>query len=152
VSLIVPRDLLHMMLEQCRRGYPEERCGALLGYGAEADVRVIVRVLPLANQHDSERRTRYLIGPDEFRAAEAGARADGLDIIGFYHSHPDHPAIPSAFDREHAWPWYSYVIVPVHDRRPGVPRAWRLAEDRSRFQELEIVQHAVQPTPAKEAS
>jgi len=109
-------------------------------------------VLPLANQRDTERRTRYLIGPDEFRAAEARARAAGLDIIGFYHSHPDHPAIPSAFDREHAWPWYTYVIVSVHDGRPGVPRAWRLAEDRSRFLELPIVQHAVEPTPAKEAS
>jgi proteasome lid subunit RPN8/RPN11 len=152
LSLIVTRDLVRAVLEQCRHGYPEERCGALLGYTAESEARVIVHVLPLANQHDTERPTRYLIGPDEFRAAEARARAAHVDIVGFYHSHPDHPAIPSAFDREHAWPWYSYVIVPVHDGRPGTPRAWRLADDRSRFHELEIVQHAAEPAPAKEAS
>ena len=150
--LIVPPDLVHTLLEQSRRAYPEECCGALLGYPAEADARVIVRVLAVANERNEERRTRYLIGPDEFRAADARARADGLDIVGFYHSHPDHPAVPSEFDRAHAWPWYAYVIVPVHDGRSGVPRAWRLAEDRSHFQELEIAQRAIEPTPAKEAS
>jgi proteasome lid subunit RPN8/RPN11 len=152
LSLIVHPDLLHTMIEQARHGYPEECCGALLGYTTDAEARVIVRVLPIPNRRDTERRTRYLIGPDEFRAADTRARAAGLDVIGFYHSHPDHPAIPSVFDREHAWPWYAYLIVPVHDARPGMPRAWRLADDRSLFEELTIVQRAVDSAAAKEAS
>lgn len=150
MSLIVQPDLVHTLREHARRGYPEECCGALLG-SAEAEARLILRLLPIDNQLATDRRTRYLIGPAEFRAADARARAEALDVIGFYHSHPDQAAVPSAFDREHAWPWYVYVIVPVHDGRPGAPRAWRLAEDRSRFDELEIVQRAVEPTHAKEA-
>ena len=151
VSLIVPPDHVRTILEESRRRYPEECCGALLGY-AEAEGHVIVDVLPIENKRLTERLTRYLIGPDDFRAADAHARAEGVEVIGFYHSHPDQPAVPSAFDREHAWPWYAYVIVPVHHGRSGVPRAWRLAEDRSRFDELEIVQRTLQPNPAKEAS
>ncbi|HUE97299.1 MAG TPA: Mov34/MPN/PAD-1 family protein, partial [Longimicrobiaceae bacterium] len=63
---------------------------------------------------------------------------DGLEVVGFYHSHPDHPARPSSFDRDHAWPWYSYGIVPATSSGAGAPRAWRLRDDRSRFDEQEI--------------
>jgi proteasome lid subunit RPN8/RPN11 len=144
-------DLLQALLEHGRGGYPEEICGALLGY-TEGAARMLVRVLALDNQRTTERGTRYLIGPDDYRAADEEARAHGLDVVGFYHSHPDHSAVPSAFDRDHAWPWYVYVIVPVHDGRPGVPRAWRLADDRSQFDELTIERRALDPTHAKEAS
>jgi proteasome lid subunit RPN8/RPN11 len=152
VSLLVYTDLLHTLLDEARRGYPEEICGALLGHSTDANARVVVLALPIENQRTTERTTRYLIGPDDYRAIDAEARARRLDVVGFYHSHPDHAAEPSAFDREHAWPWYAYVIVPVYDGHPRTPRAWRLADDRSHFDELEIVQHAVDPTPAKEAS
>jgi proteasome lid subunit RPN8/RPN11 len=69
------------------------------------------------------------------RAAERAAAAAGLEIIGFFHSHPDHPARPSAFDREHAWPWYAYLIVSVEDGRAVDWRVWELQEDRSAFVE-----------------
>lgn len=121
-----------------RRSYPEECCGVLIGRDG-GDDRVIVRVEPADNVKDAERERRYLIHPDDVRRLDEGARAEGLDIVGFYHSHPDHPAEPSAFDREHAWPWYSYVIVPVAAAGPGAPRSWRLREDRAGFDEETIV-------------
>jgi proteasome lid subunit RPN8/RPN11 len=127
--------------------YPHECCGALIGRDG-----VVTQTFPLPNTTEEGPRRRFLVRPSDYQQAERQAAALGADLLGFYHSHPDHPAIPSAFDREHAWPWYAYVIVPVHDARPGVPRAWRLAEDRSHFHELEIVQRAVDPTAAKEAS
>jgi proteasome lid subunit RPN8/RPN11 len=89
----------------------------------------------LPNTTNGERRRRFLIGPDEYRAAEAHASETGGDVIGFYHSHPDHPAVPSAFDLEHAWPNLSYVIVSVRAGRPEEARSWRLRGDRSTFDE-----------------
>ena len=86
------------------------------------------------NVREDSRNHRYLIAPEQFLSAEREARAFGLDVIGFFHSHPDHPSRPSAFDLEHAWPFYSYLIVSVE--RGGVKDAhsWRLTEDRSRFE------------------
>jgi proteasome lid subunit RPN8/RPN11 len=67
------------------------------------------------------------------------AEARGLEVIGYFHSHPDHPARPSEFDRDHAWPWYSYLILAVHDGRTVARRSWQLREDRSTFDEETIV-------------
>ena len=68
-------------------------------------------------------------------------------MLGIFHSHPDHPALPSAFDLEHAWPYYSYVIVSVLQREVEETRAWRLAADRSRFdpERLELIIGSVDP-------
>lgn len=112
--------------------YPHECCGALLGRDAEAS-REILDLLPLPNQHGSSPRTRFVITTGDFRRAEAAATERDLELVGWYHSHPDHPAIPSEFDRGHAWPWYSYVIVAVEKGRPGTVASWRLADDRMRF-------------------
>lgn len=111
--------------------YPYECCGALIGH---EDGRV-VEAFALPNTTDGERRRRFLIGPDEYRVADARARDLRADVIGFYHSHPDHPAVPSAFDLEHAWPNMSYVIVSVQNGRPADSRSWRLRVDRSAFDE-----------------
>ena len=120
------------------RAYPEEGCGVLLGREAEGG-REIERVIGLGNVREDSRRNRYRIAPGQFLAAEREARSAGLDVIGFFHSHPDHPSRPSAFDLEHAWPWYSYLIVSVE--RDGVKdaRCWRLAEDRSRFEPEDLI-------------
>lgn len=114
------------------RAYPEEGCGVLLGR-EDAGVREVVRIVELDNDRDDSRHNRYVISPEQFLRAEQEARAAGLDVVGFYHSHPDHPARPSAFDLEHAWPWYSYVIVSVAHGRVADMRSWRLREDRSAF-------------------
>lgn len=134
---------LEAIRDHGRRSYPEECCGALIG-SAEGE-RTVVRVEAADNVKDDERQRRYLIHPDDVRRLDERARAEDLDIIGFYHSHPDHPARPSDFDREHAWPWYSYIIVPVADGVPGAPRSWRLREDRTTFDEEEIA--TISPMP-----
>ncbi len=120
--------------------YPEECCGGLLGVDAEGDGRRVVRVVTIGNARGEQRERRYLIVPEMVQSLEREAANAGLELIGFYHSHPDHPAEPSEFDREHAWPWYSYLIVPVEGGEPASPRAWRLADDRSGFYEQRIIE------------
>lgn len=120
------------------RAYPEEGCGVLLGREADGD-RDVERVIGFENVREDSRENRYLIAPGQFLAAEREARASGLDVIGFFHSHPDHPSRPSGFDLEHAWPWYSYLIVSVEGGAAKDARSWRLAEDRSRFEPEDLV-------------
>ena len=124
---------------EAKTSYPEECCGALLGSVCAENGRRVVRAVPIYNAREDERQRRYLIGPDDVEALEDAAARAGLDVLGFYHSHPDHPAVPSAFDRDHAWPWYTYVIVPVSQGKPGVPRAWQLSGDRAEFDEIELI-------------
>ena len=127
------------------RVYPEEGCGVLLGREA-GGTRVIERVHPFENRREDSRHDRYLIAPEELLAAEREGREAGLDVVGFFHSHPDHPASPSAFDLEHAWPYYSYLIVSVERGRVADARSWRLAADRSRF-DPETLEQAPAETP-----
>lgn len=116
------------------RSYPDECCGAMFGPRAGE----VVVAMPLENVTTGERRRRFLVGVEEYRAVERRADEIGMPLLGFYHSHPDHPAEPSAFDLEHAWPNLSYVIVSVLRGRAGVMRSWRLRADRSRFEEEAI--------------
>jgi proteasome lid subunit RPN8/RPN11 len=112
--------------------YPHECCGALLGRDSEAS-REILALLPLANRRDDSPRNRFELTPDDVRLAEKTAREKHLDLLGWYHSHPDAPARPSEFDREHAWPWYSYIIVSVQSGQPRDMNSWRLRDDRSAY-------------------
>ncbi len=114
------------------RAYPEEGCGVLIGRAGDRGHEV-ERVLEFENVQEDTRQRRYLIAPEQLLRAERDAREQGLDVVGFFHSHPDQPARPSAFDLEHAWPFYSYLIVSVAGGRTAGARSWRLAEDRSRF-------------------
>jgi proteasome lid subunit RPN8/RPN11 len=116
------------------KSYPDECCGALIG-PAQGNV---AEAFALTNTTSLERRRRFLVGPEEYRVAERRASDTGHQLLGFYHSHPDHPAIPSAFDLEHAWPNLSYVIVSVVKGQPGNVRSWRLKTDRSGYDEEQI--------------
>ncbi len=121
------------MRRHAEAGYPEEVCGGLLGRVSgenHVEVRYTARV---ANRRGDERRRRYLIGPDDVLALERQAETAGLQVVGYYHSHPDGLPRPSDFDREHAWPWYAYVILSVTDGRVVEARGWRLREDRTEF-------------------
>ena len=129
-----------------RRAYPEEGCGVLLGRD-DGGVRTVERVVPCANRGAGSRARRYLIAPEDFLDADRAARAAGLDVVGFFHSHPDHAAEPSAFDLEHAWPYYSYLIVSVQQGRVADARAWRLAPDRSRFEPETLEQSPAESMP-----
>ena len=112
--------------------YPHECCGALLGSDGDG-TREIAEIVPLTNQRNDSPRNRFSITPEDVRDADAAARKAGLDLIGWYHSHPDAPARPSEFDREHAWPWYSYIITSVETTGPQALNSWRLADDRSHY-------------------
>jgi proteasome lid subunit RPN8/RPN11 len=126
--------------------YPHEACGLIGGHvggsgegGGEVDRKIAVHLVPLSNARPDSRRNRYLIAPEAFRQAEALLARDGLEVLGVYHSHPDHPAMPSTFDREHAWPWFSYVIVGIVHGRAQDARSWTLADDRSAFSEEALI-------------
>ena len=132
--------------------YPHECCGALLGRdaadpGASATAggvnpaREILALFPLVNRRDDSPHNRFSLTADDVRAAEKAARERGLDLVGWYHSHPDHPARPSQYDREHAWPWYSYIIVSVAHGKPQDMTSWRLSDDRSGYASEEIAVH-----------
>jgi proteasome lid subunit RPN8/RPN11 len=133
----IPPIVRRAIADHAEESYPEEGCGFLLGHTSDG-AREVVQALPARNARVDSARNRYLIEPLDFLSAEKEARSRALNIIGFYHSHPDHPAHPSEFDREHAWPWYAYVIVPVERGRSGTPRAWFLEDDRLAFIEAEI--------------
>lgn len=122
--------------------FPEECCGFLIGRAA-AEATVVERVLPVDNERQDSRHNRYVIEPDTVLAAHKEARAAGADVVGYYHSHPDHPSRPSDFDREHAWPGLSYLIVSVMKGRVADARSWRLADDRERFDEEILEKEAV---------
>jgi proteasome lid subunit RPN8/RPN11 len=98
----------------------------------------IIEAFPLPNTTAEGARRRFLIGPGEYRLAEARARERGGELAGFYHSHPDHPARPSQFDLDHAWPNLSYVIVAVETREPRAMTSCRLKDDRSAFEQEAI--------------
>jgi proteasome lid subunit RPN8/RPN11 len=117
--------------------YPEEACGMLVGEldpppGTEGPiVRSVASVRPVPNRKTEERTHRFLIPADELRRAERELQGTGRGVVGFYHSHPDHPAQPSAFDRDHAWPWYAYLVLGVEQGLPGELNAFELdPEDR----------------------
>ena len=128
--------------------YPHECCGALLGRDTEvADRRVyreIHALYPLVNRRDDSPQNRFSVTSKDVLEAEKDARARGLEVVGWYHSHPDHPARPSQYDRDHAWPWYSYIIVSVANKIPEDMTSWRLADDRTDFEceEIELQQAA----------
>jgi len=129
--------------------YPHECCGALLGREIAGDLREIVGLFPLVNRRDDSPRNRFSVTSDDVRDAEKAAREQGVDVLGWYHSHPDHPAKPSQYDQDHAWPWYSYVIVSVANGEPQFMTSWRLADDRSQFtpEDLEIREGTVSRLP-----
>jgi proteasome lid subunit RPN8/RPN11 len=134
VSLRISQRILDKIHAHAEATYPEEGAGFLLG--ADGDERVVKDALELQNSRERDaRHNRYLIGPDQYRRAEIEADQRALEVIGIFHSHPDHRDEPSEFDREWAQPVFSYVITSVTSGKAGASRSWRLAEDRSRFLE-----------------
>ena len=119
--------------------YPHECCGALLGRDVDATGREILGLFPLVNRRDDSPRNRFAVTADDVRDAERAAAEAKLDVVGWYHSHPDHPSRPSGYDKDHAWPWYSYIIVSVDSAVAKVMTSWRLNDDREDYTE-EIVE------------
>jgi proteasome lid subunit RPN8/RPN11 len=140
MKLVLSDDQLNIIRQHGQATYPEEGGGLLLGHLDERHAIVTeIRVLPNTWDVDAERRRRYLIPGRVMLREERSAEARGLDVIGYFHSHPDHPAIPSEFDRDQALPNWSYVIVSVRQGQAGEVDAWQLQEDRSRFDAQEMI-------------
>ena len=117
--------------------YPEECCGVLLGK-SDGPEKIVHEILEIDNSSGQQRNRRFVITPERYQEAEALAARKGLDVLGFYHSHPDHPARPSQFDLDHAFPSWSYIIIGVNKGKPEALSSWVLREDRSSFEEEQL--------------
>ena len=116
--------------------YPDEGCGVLIGSIDAAGETRVTEATPGRNLRRDRTRDRYELDPGSILAAERSARERGMDVVGFWHSHPDHPAEPSQFDTERAWAEYVYVIVRSGMEGAGEARAWRLEAEGAGFTEL----------------
>jgi len=138
--LQITSQLLRQVHARGESAYPDEGAGLLLGR-ADGDTRRVIAILEMTNaRKKSARRSRYLITPQDMLGAEREASRRGLDGLGVFHSHPDHPSRPSEFDREWALPWFSYLITSVQDGSAVQSLSWRLQDDRSEFIEEEIIE------------
>jgi len=135
IMIDIKKNHIDQIKEHAQKDYPHECCGIILGKfnGSE---KTVTQVLEISNEKEEENRhNRYLIPSSKILEIELYAIKNGLDIVGFYHSHPDHPATPSAFDMEHALPVYSYFIVSVYDAKVVNFTLSVLSHDRSKFEE-----------------
>ena len=139
MPVILEKVALQSIFNHARSTYPEECCGFLLG--SDSRLRKINRALRAQNSSNESPRNRYNIQPEELIHADEEARKLRLNLIGIYHSHPDAAAQPSSIDLEHAWPWYTYLVLSVQSGEPRYITAWLLNEDGSRFnrEHLKIV-------------
>jgi proteasome lid subunit RPN8/RPN11 len=110
--------------------YPHECCGALVGRDGH-----VTAIVELPNTTDEGPRRRFMVRPSDYQLAERRATELGGDLLGFYHSHPDHPARPSQYDLDHAWPTFAYIIVAVAEAKAALMTVWFLKDDRSSFEE-----------------
>ena len=134
---VIPDNLMQDIRRHAEVTYPDECCGALLGIHDER--RGTVRMaLPMTNSRADSRGRRFLITPSQYIEAEQSAATHRCDLLGFYHSHPDHPAVPSDFDTAHALPALLSVIISVVRGKAETVSAWILTEDRRRYEEQPI--------------
>jgi proteasome lid subunit RPN8/RPN11 len=138
VKYSIKRAEVELLGREGEVAYPHECCGLLLGRWTAGAERAIEEIYPMENARSDSPRNRYLIRPEELLRISREVESRGLEVVGFYHSHPDVVAEPSAFDREHAWPGYGYLIVRVQSGKPRDTRAWVLREDRTEFVEAEL--------------
>jgi proteasome lid subunit RPN8/RPN11 len=152
--LYLPSGFVKQIEAEGAAAYPNECCGIMFGRD-ERDGgitrRIVQRIEPVKNAFEAdEQYHRFSISPQQLMAADRVAGENGELVLGFYHSHPDHPARPSEYDRQHAWPFYSYVIVAIHKREPVDMTSWLLNEQTEVFARQEIVE-ALESGPLAES-
>ena len=148
----IAEPVLDGIAAHARDTYPDECCGFLIAGpdpAEEGEGRTIVRAVPAANTFDGERRRRFLVSAEELREVERRLEPTDEILAGFYHSHPDHPARPSQFDQDHAWPWYTYLVTRVTADSVGETRAFELDPASSEFREVRLERR---PTEAPRAA
>jgi proteasome lid subunit RPN8/RPN11 len=135
----LPSDVDAAIRRHCESEFPNEACGALFGTGdGETSPWRVTAITPAPNEHEGDHQRRYLVPPEFQLRMELEARASGRDLLGYYHSHPDHPAQPSEYDRVHAWFGYLYIICSVQGGRSEHVNAFALVEQGGAFAPVEI--------------
>ena len=138
MAIKVKSEHLEQIRKHGEQTYPHECCGFLLGTG-EGATNVLAEVYAAENERQESRETRYLITPQQYKRADDYARSRGLGVIGYYHSHPDHPAAPSGYDLDHScWPGESYIIVAIEQGKAGALNSFT-KPDYSQFVQEEIL-------------
>lgn len=130
MALYIPDNLLDFIELHAKSTYPYECCGFIYGTD-EGDNRTVQHVEKASNSREGDKRRRFEISVEEYLHAERQATHLGYELIGIYHSHPDHPSEPSEHDRKQAVPFFSYIIVSVKNGEPKTTQSWRLQEDRT---------------------
>jgi proteasome lid subunit RPN8/RPN11 len=142
IPLHLPAAMARQIEQEGAAAYPNECCGVIYGRDVEGGTRRIVeRIEPVENAYEAaEQFHRFSITPKQLMAAEKQAAAEKRLVLGFYHSHPDHPARPSEVDRQHAWPFYSYIIVSIASRVAVDMTSWMLDERSETLSRQDIVE------------
>ena len=143
--LKVPRQDYDALRRHGEQTYPHACCGILLGRFDDDGTRVVTSTARCGNTRTDSAHNRYNIDPRELVRIQREGRERGEDIVGFYHSHPDHPARPSQFDQEHAWPWYTYLVMSVTASGAPAVGAFELEPDTATFRE--VLLSVPEPTP-----
>lgn len=139
LPIVLSPQQFRLIEEEGVRSFPDECCGIIYGRATPAG-RIVERLEPVRNAFDAgEQYHRFSISPETLMRAEKSAAENGQLVLGFYHSHPDHPARPSEYDREHAWPFYSYIIVSILARKPAAMTSWVLNEQTEQFDEQPLM-------------
>ena len=132
--IVLETDVQKLIIEDAVATYPNECCGFLYGNEDSNGRRIITQARVVTNVKDGDKRRRFEISPHDYLEAERYAEEQQIELLGVYHSHPDHPAIPSEHDRAAAQPFFSYIIISVNNKEPGAIRSWRL-NDEGMFEE-----------------
>ncbi len=138
MTLSLSQDIYSQITAHLQAAYPNEGAGVLLG-SPDGDGKTVKAIKPFGNNFESgEQYHRYLITAQDMLAGETEAERLGLDVVGIFHAHPDHPAQASEYDREYALPWYSYLIVSVQKGKAAYAQSWVLSDDRKKFNEEKV--------------
>jgi proteasome lid subunit RPN8/RPN11 len=127
------------MLSHARNAYPKECCGILLGVELEGGERLVTSAYASRNAYEGDQCDRFLIDPRDQVKANLKSRSEGVDILGFFHSHPDCDAYFSATDLKNSWPWYSNVVLSIRGGELADAKAFRASEDQSRSEHEKLV-------------
>lgn len=136
--LEISKELLTQINNHGKQTYPDESCGIMAGF-VEGDKRIVKKVYPAENLNKERSKDRYELNQKDFLHADRDAAKNDMDIVGIYHSHPDHPSKASETDREKAHQGYSYLITAIHNGEFFSRNSWVLDQD-NQFQEEEIIQ------------
>lgn len=139
-TLKIDKEVLNKMQEHAEGTYPDECCGFMYGEYHDENTRTVHTARPVTNAKEGDKSDRFQIDPKDYQKAERYALQQDMDLVGVYHSHPNHPAEPSQHDLKQAMPVFSYVIISVKKEVADHTRSWRL-DDHKEFQEEKILEN-----------